>query len=146
MQAPRLRISRKVEFSASHRLHRDDYSPEKNRRVFGKCSNPHGHGHNYELEVTLEGPVDPETGLVVHFDLLKALLQESVVEPLDHHNMNFDVPFLEGVIPSSENVVMRLWERIEAALGGGPVRLYRLRLKSSSRHEVEYYGPGRELP
>lgn len=142
MQLPRVRVTQRVEFSASHRLFRNELSAEKNREVFGKCANEFGHGHNYELEATFEGPVDPETGLVVHFDKLKGLLHELVVEPLDHHNMNFDVAFLRGVIPTSENVVIRLWERISDGMGGrGPVTLCRLRLSSSPRHFVEYEGP-----
>src|SRR5688500_4447699 len=103
-------VTKRVEFCAAHRLYREDFSAEKNREVFGLCANPNGHGHNYVLEATFQGPIDPEGEMVIHFSSLKRLLEEVVVAPLDHKNLNLDVPFLSGVIPTSENLVVRLWE------------------------------------
>ncbi len=133
-------VTRVVEFSAAHRLYRDDWTPEKNREVFGACSNPFGHGHNYELEVCIAGEADPETGMVVHFQRLKALLNELVVAPLDHRHMNHDVPFMAGQLATSENLLLVLWGRLEAATAQENWNLHRLRLKSTGRNWVEYYG------
>lgn len=134
-------ISRVVEFSAAHRLYREDWSETRNRDVFGQCANPFGHGHNYVLEVTLKGPLDPETGMVTHFSTLKKLLHELVVVPLDHRHLNHDVPLLEGILPTSENLVRVLWDELGKAAEGQPWRLHRLRLSSTARNHVEYYGP-----
>ncbi len=138
-------LSRTVEFSASHRLFLKGLSESENHALFGACANPHGHGHNYLLEVTVCGPQNPQTGLVLHFDVLKAILHEEVVVPLDHRHLNFDVPFLLGMLPSSENLVKVLWERIEGALERASkpngVRLFKVTLASTARNRVEYYGP-----
>lgn len=134
-------VTREVEFSAAHRLYREDLSDEKNFELFGKCANPYGHGHNYLLEVTFRGEVSPDTGMVVHFATLKRILEEIVVNPLDHRHLNHDVPFLAGVLPTSENLVFVLWDRIASAFGQSTFRLHRLRLSSSSRNWVDYYGP-----
>jgi 6-pyruvoyltetrahydropterin/6-carboxytetrahydropterin synthase len=136
----KIEITRQVEFAAAHRLFRADWSAEKNAEVFGPCANPHGHGHNYLLEATFSGPVDPQTGMVVHFASLKRLLEETVVQPLDHRHLNHDVPFLADVLPSSENIVMRLWDRIQHTLRDEPWQLVKLRLASSARNWVEYRG------
>ena len=141
MKADLFYISRQVEFSAAHRLYREDWSEAKNRDRFGECANPHGHGHNYLLEVTLKGGVDEETGMVAHFSQVKQLLHELVVAPLDHRHLNYDVPFLEGTLPTSENLVRKLWERIAEASNGEGWSLHRLCLQSTSRNSVEYFGP-----
>jgi 6-pyruvoyltetrahydropterin/6-carboxytetrahydropterin synthase len=133
-------ITRQVEFASAHRLYREDWSPAKNKEIFGECSNPFGHGHNYLLEVTFKGEADPETGMVTHFSSLKRMLQELVVAPLDHRHMNHDVAFLQGVLPTSENIVRLLWEKIEKATGDR-VALHKLKLSSTSRNWVEYFGP-----
>jgi len=136
-------ITRVVEFSAAHRLFRDDWTPEQNQEAFGACSNPFGHGHNYELEVTVKGQVDPATGMVVHFQKLKAVLQELVVSPLDHRHLNHDVPFLAGKLPTSEVLLTELWSQLAPAIRSASaerVDLYRLKLKSTARNFAEYYG------
>ena len=109
---PRVRITRRLHFSAAHRLARPDWSEEQNRRVFGDCANPNWHGHNYDLEVTVSGPVDPATGYVMDLKALKDLVNRRVVDDLDHRNLNLEVPWLDGVIPSTENLAVRIWERI----------------------------------
>ena len=111
VRMPRVRVTRVLHFSAAHRLARPDWSDEQNRRAFGECANPNWHGHNYELEVTGAGPVDESTGYVMDLKDLKELANRHVVADLDHRNLNLDVPWLEGVVPSTENVVVRIWER-----------------------------------
>ena len=108
-----VRILRTVRFSAAHRYHSDALSEEENRRVFGKCHRPHGHGHNYRLDVAVEGPVDPVTGMVVNLADLDALLKEKVVEPLDHSFLNLDIPHFASVVPTCENLAAWLWEVLE---------------------------------
>lgn len=131
-------VTRVVEFSAAHRLYREDYSETENREAFGACANPFGHGHNYLLECTFGGPLDPETGMVVHFNRLKGLLHELVEAPLDHRHLNLDVPFLKGILPTSENLVAVLWRRLDDATKDQPWRLKKLRLSSTDRNWVEY--------
>ncbi len=142
-------ITRVVEFAAAHRLYREDWSEAKNFEVFGECSNPFGHGHNYLLEVTLAGKADPETGMVTHFSSLKRILHELVATPMDHRHLNHDVAFLRGVLPTSENMVRLLWERIGDAVGKlshGEISLHKLKLSSTARNWVEYFGPEGTTP
>jgi 6-pyruvoyltetrahydropterin/6-carboxytetrahydropterin synthase len=136
-----LYISRVVEFSAAHRLYREDLSLGQNLDLFGPCANANGHGHNYTLEATFKGTVVKDTGMVVHFSSLRRLLDELVVLPMDHKNLNLDVPFLKGVLPSSENVVVRLWSEISRAIPGQGWSLHKLKLTASPRNWVEYFGP-----
>ena len=137
---PRMQLTRRVRFSAAHRYHRPDWSDERNRAVFGPCANPHGHGHDYLLEVTVEGVVDPETGFSVDLGALDALLQEQVVAPLDHQHLNFAVPEFApgGQIPTTENILLLLWERLNGRLPGA--RLVRLRLHENRDFYVDYAG------
>lgn len=138
---PRVEITRREEFSAAHRLHDPRLSEEANRRLYGICNNQNGHGHNYELEVTVQGEV-PESGMVMDLNRLMLLLQEEVVRELDHKHLNHDVPFLEGIIPTAENVAIAIWERLAARLEDHPgCRLHRIRLFESRNNYVEYHGP-----
>jgi 6-pyruvoyltetrahydropterin/6-carboxytetrahydropterin synthase len=136
---PRVRITRRVHFSAAHRLHRHEWSEAKNAEVFGACSNPNWHGHNYEMDVTVSGPVDPETGFVMDLKALKGLVEGLVVDDVDHGNLNLDVPWMKGVIPSTENFVVAIWERLEDRMPEG-VELERLVLWETPRNSVEYSG------
>lgn len=136
---PRVRITRRLHFCAAHRLARDDWSEEENRRVFGDCANPNWHGHNYDLEVTVAGPVDPETGYVMDLGALKELVNRRVVDQLDHSNLNLDVPWLAGIIPSTENLAVAIWERIVAHVPG-PAELDRVVLWETPRQWAEYRG------
>lgn len=137
-------LSKRVEFSAAHRLHREDFSKEKNEEVFGQCANPYGHGHNYALEITIKGTPHKDTGLVMHAAELKRLLDECIVLPLDHRHLNEDVPFLKGILPTLENLASVFWDRIHKILVEKEVILYKLRLSSTERTWVEYRGPRRE--
>jgi 6-pyruvoyltetrahydropterin/6-carboxytetrahydropterin synthase len=134
---PLVKVTRRVHFCAAHRLHNPELSDEENRRVFGLCNNPNWHGHNYELDVTVEGEIDPTTGYVADLKELRDVA-ESVIVDLDHRNLNLDVPWLEGVIPSTENLVVKLWERLAPRVPAG--RLVRLVLWETPRNYVEYSG------
>ena len=136
---PRVRITRRLHFCAAHRLAREDWSDEENRRVFGDCANPNWHGHNYDLEVTVVGPVDPETGYVMDLGDLKALVNRRVVDDLDHRNLNLDVDWMRGIIPSTENLAVAIWERIAPHIPA-PAELDRVVLWETPRHRVEYRG------
>ncbi|MBX6365372.1 MAG: 6-carboxytetrahydropterin synthase [Gemmatimonadetes bacterium] len=136
------RLTRKIRFSAAHRYYRPDWSEDENRRVFGACANPVGHGHNYLLEVSVESPVDPTTGFSADLERLDAVLREHVLAPLDHQHLNHAIPdFAPGkAIPTSENILLYLWPRLEAALPA-PMRLRRLRLHEDDTFYVDYSGP-----
>jgi 6-pyruvoyltetrahydropterin/6-carboxytetrahydropterin synthase len=136
---PTVRVTRRVHWNSAHRLYRADWSDEDNARIFGECSNPHWHGHNYEMDVTVAGPVDPETGYVLDLKILKDLLQDRVVSDLDHRNLNLQVPWLEGLNPTTENLVVAIWNRIADRLPEG-LRLERVVLWETPRNYVEYRG------
>lgn len=129
--AEEIRITRVVGFSAAHRYHSDALSEEENRRVFGKCHRPHGHGHNYRLEVTVAGKVDPVTGMVMNLADLDALLRERVVEPLDHSFLNFDIEHFADTVPTCENIVLWLRSILGPALAEISITLRHLRLYES---------------
>jgi 6-pyruvoyltetrahydropterin/6-carboxytetrahydropterin synthase len=134
-----VRATRLVHFSAAHRLFRPDWSDERNAEVFGDCSNPDWHGHNYELEVTVEGPVDAATGFVVDLKRLKEIVHRRVVDDVDHKNLNTEVSWLAEVNPSTENVAVAIWGRLVGELPTG-VRLAKVLLRETPRNWVEYTG------
>jgi len=134
-----VRATRRVHFSAAHRLFRADWSDERNREVFGDCANPHWHGHNYDLDVTVEGPVDPETGFVMDLKRLKEPVEGRVLQDVDHKNLNTEVPWLVGINPSTENVAVAIWGRLAGELPRG-VRLAKILLRETERNWVEYTG------
>jgi 6-pyruvoyltetrahydropterin/6-carboxytetrahydropterin synthase len=136
---PEIVVFREVHFNAAHRLHNPARSDEWNRETFGVCNSPNFHGHNYVLQVGVRGSPDPETGFVIELGLLKRILEEQVVHPLDHKNLNLDVPFLEGVLPSTENLVTTLWDRIAPRIPSGSLHV--IRLIETPRNWAEYYGP-----
>ncbi|HSW28440.1 MAG TPA: 6-carboxytetrahydropterin synthase [Longimicrobiales bacterium] len=138
---PIVRATRRVHFCAAHRLFRYDWPGERNAEVFGACANPNWHGHNYEMDVTVEGPVDPETGYVMDLKLLRDALEARVVKDVDHRNLNLEVPWLEGVNPTTENLVVAIWNRMAGSLPKG-IRLARLVLHETPRNSVEYTGEG----
>ena len=136
---PVVRATRRAHFCAAHRLNRDEWSETKNREVFGNCANPNWHGHNYVLEVTVEGPVSAETGFVMDLRSLKEALQARVVEDVDHRNLNLEVSWLDGIMPSTENFAVAIWDRLAEALPDG-VRLHRVFLRETENNSVEYFG------
>lgn len=133
-------IVRKEHFNAAHKLWRDDWSDEKNEEVFGKCSNKNWHGHNYNLYVTVKGVPSPETGFVIDLKELSQIIKREVIESLDHKNLNLDVPFLQGMLPSTENVIIKIWERIEGPIAQAGGILAKLRLEETENNFVEYFG------
>lgn len=135
-------LTRKIRFCAAHRYHRPEWSEARNREVFGPCANPHGHGHNYLLEVTVAGAPHPETGFSVNLPVLDRVLREEVVARLDHQHLNFAVAeFAEGGrIPTTENILLWLWDRLAPRVEG----LTRLRLHEEETFYVDYHGPGAE--
>ena len=139
MPQPLVRVTRRLHFNAAHRLYRPDWTDERNAEVFGPCANPHWHGHNYEIEVTVEGTINPETGYVMDLGDLKDRVNESVIDQVDHRNLNVEVPWLQGLNPTTENFVVAIWTRLEPLLPSG-VRLARLVLWETPRNYVEYEG------
>ena len=135
----RVRVTRRVHFAAAHRLGRAEWDEARNEEVFGQCANPNWHGHNYELDVTVEGEVDPETGFVLDLKELKSLVQGRVIGDVDHRNLNVDVGWMEGLNPTTENLVVAIWERLAPVMPAG-VELARLVLWETPRNYVEYAG------
>jgi len=109
---PMVSLTRVVHFSASHRLHVKSFSAEQNRKIFGKCNSPNGHGHNYKVEVTVTGEMNPETGMVLSLTTLKKIIENTVVKNLDHKNLNLDVPYFKKNNPTAENIAIMIWEMI----------------------------------
>ena len=134
-------ITRQVHFNSAHRLHNPTKSLAWNRKQYGLCTNPHWHGHNYVLEVTVRGQPDPVTGYIIDLGELKRILHRTVVDRCDHRNLNDDVPFLKNIIPSTENLVIAFWRQIEPHLPAG--RLHCVRLYETPRNFAEYLGPDR---
>ncbi len=132
-------ITRQVHFNSAHRLYNPTKSQRWNERQYGLCTNPHWHGHNYVLEVTLSGQPDPETGYIMDLGELKRILHEAVVDKCDHRNLNDEVDFLRGIIPSTENLVIAFWHEIAPRIKAG--RLHCVRLYETPRNFAEFFGP-----
>ncbi len=130
-------ITRKFEFSASHVCARPELSPEENRRLYGEAANPHGHGHNYVVEVTLRGEPDPVNGMVLDLKQLKDILNREVVEPFDHRFLNYEVAPFDKVVPTVENIAIEIWRRINPRLGGS---LHAVRVYETPDLYVDYFG------
>jgi 6-pyruvoyltetrahydropterin/6-carboxytetrahydropterin synthase len=133
-------ITRKEHFNAAHRLFRSDYSDEKNLEIFGKCSNPNWHGHNYELFVTVKGEVDPETGFLINLKELSRIINEFVLVKLDHRNVNLEVDFMSGKLASAENLATGIWEELEKPVAEAGAQLHSVKLFETERNFVEYFG------
>jgi 6-pyruvoyltetrahydropterin/6-carboxytetrahydropterin synthase len=132
-------LTRIEHFNAAHKLFNPNWTKEKNEEVFGKCANENWHGHNFELFVTIKGDPDPETGFIFDAKKLGALINEKVIERLDHHNLNVDVDFMKGKLCSIENLVIGIWNELEPYLPS-PVQLHCLKLVETAKIYVEYYG------
>ena len=140
-------VTRKAHFNAAHRLHNPGKSDEWNKDTFGKCNNPNWHGHNYVIEVTVAGDPNPETGYVIDLGRLKSIINDRILEPCDHKNLNLEVGFLEGVIPTSENLVKAFFEELEEDVNEaaqGNSTLYSVKLYETERNIAEYC-PNRAL-
>ena len=135
-----MRITRRAEFSASHVCCQPALTLAQNRELYGAASNPNGHGHNYVLEVTLEGEPDPVTGMIFDLKQLKDIIQQAVIEPMDHRFLNFEVPPFDKVVPTVENVAAEIWDRLRAKIGAGTARLENVRLYETEDLYVDYAG------
>jgi len=131
-------VTRREIFSASHRLYNENFSDEKNDKVFGKCNNPNGHGHNYVLEVTVAGEVDPETGYVIDLKKLKRIIKDNVIKKVDHKHLNLDVKFMGGIIPTAENIAVAIWNELKDKIPSG--KLYSVKLYETENNYAEYKG------
>ncbi len=132
-------LTRVYEFSASHRLDSPHLSVEENRELFGKCNYDNGHGHNYEVEITVSGPVDMRSGRVIEPEALDAIVSKAVLDRYDHRHFNYDIPEFAGLIPSAEVITRVIWEQIAPHLSG-PARLHRVLVRETQRNIFEYYG------
>ena len=135
---PIVTVTRRLRFNAAHRLHNPALPDEENARIFGKCNNPNWHGHNYVLEVSVRGPVEAKTGYVMDLARLKDVVGREVIEKVDHRNLNLDVDFMHGVIPTTENLAVGIWKILQPAIA--PAQLVHLRLWESENNRVEYAG------
>ena len=135
---PVVYLTRRAVFSASHRLHSNQLSQEENRQLFGKCNHPHGHGHNYTIEVTVRGEVDPRTGIVMNLTELKAAIEETVMRRMDHRNFNTDLPEFQNLNPTAENIAVVCWKMLEDRLPQG--LLHEIVIRETENNFVRYRG------
>jgi 6-pyruvoyltetrahydropterin/6-carboxytetrahydropterin synthase len=136
-------ISRKAEFSASHRCYNPSLSEQENRQLYGESASSHGHGHNYVVEVTIDGEPDPVTGMIFDLKELKDIINDEVIEPMDHRHLNYEVKPFDTIIPTPENIAVEIWRRLEPRLRLPKARLRRIRLFETENLFVEYSGDGR---
>jgi 6-pyruvoyltetrahydropterin/6-carboxytetrahydropterin synthase len=133
----RLELGRRYRFSASHRLHSEHLTEEENCRVFGKCNNPHGHGHNYVVEVGLSGEIDPATGMIANLADLDAFVNRRVLEDFDHKSLNEDVPAFRNKVPTTENLCIEIFQRLQPFPNA---KLERVRVEETGKNSFEYTG------
>ncbi len=133
-------VTRRERFNAAHRLFRSDYSDEKNLEIFGKCSNPNWHGHNYELFVTVEGDIDPSTGFVVNLKTLSKMINKFVIDKLDHKNINLEVDFMKGKLASTENLAKAIFEELYHPIANLGATLHSVKINETENNSVEYKG------
>ena len=135
---PQVTITRRLLFNAAHRVHNPALSDAENQALFGKCNNPNWHGHNYTLDVSVKGDVDEKTGYVIDLAKVKAIVEREVIAKVDHRNFNLEVDFMQGVIPTTENIVVAMWKVIAPAVA--PAKLERLVLAETDNNSAEYRG------
>ena len=133
-------ITRKEHFNAAHKLHNPNWSDQKNMEVFGKCANPNWHGHNYTLFVTIKGEINQETGYTVNLKELSSIVRTHITDKLDHKNLNLDVDFMKGIMPSTENVAIAIWKEIVLHVNKLNCQLHCIKLYETENNYVEYYG------
>lgn len=133
-------ITRKEHFNAAHKLFKEEWSDEKNLAVFGKCSNPNWHGHNYELFVTVKGEINPETGFVIDLKILRDIMNEQVIDKLDHQNINLDVDFMKGKMASTEVLAKEIWNQLVERITKEGAILHSVKLYETENNFVEYFG------
>ena len=133
-------ITRKETFSAAHKLSRPEWSEEKNRENFGKCANPNWHGHNYDLTVTVKGEVLPETGFVANLSAVGQIMKSKVIDKIDHRNLNLDVDFMQGKLPTTEVLAVEIWKQLEKEINALGCILHCVKIQETEKNYVEYYG------
>jgi 6-pyruvoyltetrahydropterin/6-carboxytetrahydropterin synthase len=133
-------ITRRERFNAAHRLFRPEWPDEKNREVFGKCSNPLWHGHNYTLYVTVKGEINPETGFLVNLSQLSGIINRVIIEKVDHRNLNLEVDFMKGRLVSTENLAIAIWEQLELPIRELGAELHCIKVIETENNYVEYFG------
>lgn len=133
-------LTRRERFNAAHRMFRPDWDDNKNNEVFGKCSNPNWHGHNYTLFVTVKGELNPETGYVVNLKTLSKIINETVIDKMDHKNINLEVDFMQGKIASSENLAIAIWEVLEPNVKMMGAELHSIKIEETENNTIEYFG------
>lgn len=133
-------LTRRERFSAAHRMFRQDWTDQENLEVFGKCSNPKWHGHNYELFVTVKGELPGTNGFVMNLTTLKEIILERVIEKLDHKNINLEVDFMQGKIATTENLAIAIWSELKPNIEKHGATLHCVRISETENNSVEYYG------
>lgn len=133
-------LTRRERFSAAHRLHQPGLSDEENIDLYGPCANPNWHGHNYELWVTIKGQIDKQSGYVADLKDISNIIREKVIDKVDHRNLNMEVDFMEGIIASTENLAVGIWDQIEPEIRKLGVELHCVKLRETENNDVEYYG------
>ena len=133
-------ITRREHFNAAHKLHNENWTDEQNAEVFGKCANPNWHGHNYNLYVTVKGTVNPDTGYSVNLKDLSTIIRTHITDKLDHKNLNLDVPFMKGLMPSTENVAIAIWKELLPHVNAMDCKLHCIKLYETENNYVEYFG------
>jgi 6-pyruvoyltetrahydropterin/6-carboxytetrahydropterin synthase len=134
-RALKVELGRRYRFAASHRLHSAKLSEEENHRLYGKCNNPHGHGHNYVLEISLSGDVDPATGMIANLADLDGFVEREILEPFDHRSLNEEVPAFRDQVPTTENLCIEIFRRLKPF---SPAKLERVRVEETSNNSFEY--------
>lgn len=133
-------VTRRERFSAAHRMFRDDWSEQENFAVFGKCSNPNWHGHNYEMFVTVSGEIDRERGFVMNLNDLKEIIKGHIINKIDHMNLNLEVDFMRGKIATTENLVVAIWNVLAPLIAAKGAKLHCVKIAETENNFVEYYG------
>jgi 6-pyruvoyltetrahydropterin/6-carboxytetrahydropterin synthase len=133
-------LTRRERFSAAHRMFRSEWTDEENMKVFGKCSNPNWHGHNYVLYVTVKGDLRAESGFVINMNTLKQIIKERVIDKVDHKNLNIDVDFMKGLVATTENLAVAIWNEIKSPVEKEGAKLHCIRIEETENNSIEYYG------
>lgn len=133
-------VTRKMHFNAAHRVYQPNWSDEQNKACFGKCANANWHGHNYDLFVTVKGEINPDTGFVVDLNWMKKIIEEHIIDVLDHKNLNLDVPFMKNKMASTEVLAVEIYNILQPLLAGDTYSLHGIKLVETERNFVEYFG------
>jgi 6-pyruvoyltetrahydropterin/6-carboxytetrahydropterin synthase len=133
-------LTRRESFSAAHRMYKPEWSDEENLKIFGKCSNPNGHGHNYILYITVKGDQSANNGFVINMNILKQIIKERVIEKVDHKNLDLDVDFMKGLITTTENLAIAIWNELKSPVEKEGAILHCVKIEETENNSIEYYG------